>query len=122
MFLCFRYMKYLIALLDCADVNVRCAAGEGIALMHEIAREYDEDWDFQSDELEAKIKSFLSESQRYYKKEDRKQQKSSFRDILHTIEVRMVKPYNEKWLKLNSLKMIHHNFAPIQKRLDMPIQ
>lgn len=89
-------------LLDSTDVDVRIGAGEAIALIYEGARQFDEDFGFdtsseggeaigptldQVDELCLKLKQLATDSNKYRAKKDRKQQRSSFRDILRGIEV-----------------------------------
>lgn len=100
----------MVQLLECSDVDVRIGAGEAIALIYEGARQHDENFGFdistdddedeyiqdsetrarQSDEMEelcAKLKQLATDSHKYRAKKDRKQQRSSFRDILRGIEV-----------------------------------
>lgn len=91
----------LVQLLDSTDVDVRIGAGEAIALIYEGARQFDEDFGFdtsseggeaigptldQVDELCLKLKQLATDSNKYRAKKDRKQQRSSFRDILRGIE------------------------------------
>jgi len=97
----------LVQLLDSTDVDVRIGAGEAIALIYEGARQYDEDFGFadsgsgddersdggaaspsldQVDDLCLKLRQLATDSNKYRAKKDRKQQRSSFRDILRAIE------------------------------------
>ena len=90
-------------LLDSTDVDVRIGAGEAIALIYEGARQYDEDFGFdvssdggeasptldQVDELCLKLRQLATDSNKYRAKKDRKQQRSSFRDILRAVEVKL---------------------------------
>lgn len=90
----------LVRLLDSTDVDVRIGAGEAIALIYEGARQYDEDFGFdvssdggeasptldQVDELCLKLRQLATDSNKYRAKKDRKQQRSSFRDILRAVE------------------------------------
>jgi hypothetical protein len=67
------------------------AAGETIALAYELGREHN--GDFQSattPQLVDKLRQLATDSHKYRAKKDRKQQRSSFRDILHYVEVSTV--------------------------------
>lgn len=92
---------------------MRIGAGEAIALIYEGARYFDEDFGFdlsteeeeveddnriqqrdvasrqtkEMDELCSKLRQLATDSHKYRAKKDRKQQRSSFRDILRAIEV-----------------------------------
>ena len=106
---CFSHVGGLVQLLDSTDVDVRIGAGEAIALIYEGARQYDEDFGFadsgsgddersdggaaspsldQVDDLCLKLRQLATDSNKYRAKKDRKQQRSSFRDILRAIEVK----------------------------------
>lgn len=92
----------LVRLLDSTDVDLRIGAGEAIALIYEGARQFDEDFGFdtedvdgqselspsseQVDNLCVKLRQLATDSNKYRAKKDRKQQRSSFRDILRAIE------------------------------------
>nr|SVE78408.1 EOG090X0ARF [Daphnia lumholtzi] len=105
------HIRRLVQLLDSTDVDLRIGAGEAIALIYEGARVFDEDFGFdisseeetddhdgiqqmdsasrhtsEMDELCTKLKQLATDSHKYRAKKDRKQQRSSFRDILHAIE------------------------------------
>lgn len=70
-----------------SDVEIRIAAGEAIALLYEIAREIDEEYEEGSfDSLCNDLKGLSTECNKYRAKKDRRQQRSSFRDILHSVE------------------------------------
>lgn len=70
-----------------SDVEIRIAAGEAIALLYEIARTEDEDFDdVDFDSLCDQLKRLSTESHKYRAKKDRRHQKSSFRDILSSVE------------------------------------
>ncbi|XP_066992711.1 interferon-related developmental regulator 2 isoform X2 [Anabrus simplex] len=78
---------HLAELLDSAHLDVRMAAGETIALVYELGKEHNDN--FQEDsstELVEKLRQLATDSHKYRAKKDRKQQRSSFRDILHYIE------------------------------------
>ena len=96
-------------MLDSTDVDLRIGAGEAIALIYEGARQFDEDFGFEvasededgadgnqvavthqteeMDELCDKLRQLATDSHKYRAKKDRKQQRSSFRDILRAVEV-----------------------------------
>jgi len=77
----------LSSLLACTDVEVRITAGEAIALVLEFAYDYDEEYEPESlDELIAVLKQLATDSTKSRSKKDRKEQRSSFRDILRGVE------------------------------------
>nr|SVE75933.1 EOG090X0ARF [Daphnia hispanica] len=105
------HIRRLVQLLDSTDVDLRIGAGEAIALIYEGARVFDEDFGFdisteeeaddhdgiqqtdsasrftsEMEELCTKLRQLATDSHKYRAKKDRKQQRSSFRDILHAIE------------------------------------
>jgi len=95
-------------LLDAPDVDLRIATGEAIAVLYEfLADSQDEEGSDAEEEAEStdntakedlerviialdalnpKLKQLATDSQKFRSKKDRKEQKSSFRDILRTIE------------------------------------
>lgn len=93
-------------LLDAPDVDLRIATGEAIAVLYEFLADGDDGGgsdgedvgvegseDPAKEELERvisdlapKLKQLSTDSQKFRSKKDRKEQKSSFRDILRTIE------------------------------------
>jgi hypothetical protein len=84
-----KYIKKIAELLDSPDVELRIAAGECIAVLHEISRESDDD--FECDEMDLlceKLRMLATDSQKFRAKKDRRQQRSSFRDILRAVEER----------------------------------
>ncbi|XP_034241986.1 interferon-related developmental regulator 2 [Thrips palmi] len=80
-------LNQLSELLESAHLEVRLAAGELIALLYEQGRSHDSDFcsDF-TEELVGKIRQLATDSHKYRAKKDRKQQRSSFRDILQYVE------------------------------------
>nr|CAG4648803.1 EOG090X0ARF [Polyphemus pediculus] len=94
------HVRRLVQLLDSNDVDLRIGAGEAIALIYEGARLFNEDFGFEVDEedggaspsadqvddLCAKLRQLATDSHKYRAKKDRKQQRSSFRDILRAVE------------------------------------
>jgi hypothetical protein len=64
------------------------AAGETIALAYELGREHNDDFQIETTpQLVDKLRQLATDSHKYRAKKDRKQQRSSFRDILHYVEV-----------------------------------
>lgn len=89
-------------------MDLRIGAGEAIALIYEGARQYDENFGYDTstydedgdsddgrtarpndemDELCDKLHQLATDSHKYRAKKDRKQQRSSFRDIFRAVEV-----------------------------------
>lgn len=84
-----KHMKRICELLDSPDVELRIAGGECIAVLHEISRECDDDFEFdEMDSLCDKLRMLATDSQKFRAKKDRRQQRSSFRDILRAVEER----------------------------------
>jgi len=82
-------------LLRSSDVDLRITGGEAIALILEFAYQFDEE--FLPDGLDSLIESLkqlATDSTKSRSKKDRKEQRSSFRDILRTVED--AEPPNEK--------------------------
>lgn len=63
------------------------SAGEALALIYELGREYNDNFaeDFTPDLVE-QLRQLATDSHKYRAKKDRKQQRATFRDILHYIE------------------------------------
>jgi len=100
-----KHGKLFGRLLDAADVELRIATGEAIAVLYEFVTD-SEDFDGSDgeegadgaddsdkeelqeliEELGPKLKQLSTDSQKFRSKKDRKEQKHSFRDILRTIE------------------------------------
>ncbi|GAV07907.1 hypothetical protein RvY_17687 [Ramazzottius varieornatus] len=83
------HLRKLRDLLEVSDNDFRIAAGETIALMHEIIRllptaEARKMPDI--NQLCIRLRQLSTESSKYKSKKDKKLQRSSFRDILHSIE------------------------------------
>ncbi|XP_063216854.1 interferon-related developmental regulator 1 [Bacillus rossius redtenbacheri] len=80
-------LSQLSELLDSAHLEVRLAAGETLALVYELGRAHHQDFSQDSTPLLAeKLRQLATDSHKYRAKKDRKQQRSSFRDILHYVE------------------------------------
>jgi len=74
-------------LLASSDVELRITAGEAIALILEFAYDYDEDFEIEDMEsLIQTLKGLATDSSKSRSKKDRKEQRSSFRDILRAVE------------------------------------
>jgi len=74
-------------LLDAGNVDLRIATGEAVVVLFESAFDHDEDSATDLVEmLVPRITELAKDSHKYRSKKDRKEQKSSFRDILKYIE------------------------------------
>lgn len=83
-----RQMDKLVGLLDSSSLEVRMAAGECICLAYELGRDYDADFEVDTlNTLIETLKQLANDSHKYRAKKDRKTQRSSFREILHFMEV-----------------------------------
>ena len=81
------HLSRLSDLLESPDVELRIVAGETIALLYELAREEDEDYEGEDMcVLCATLKNLATDSHKYRAKKDRKMQRSSFRDVLRAVE------------------------------------
>jgi len=81
------HMQLFENLLEAGNVDLRIAAGEAVVVLYEAA--YDHDEDAVIDLVETLIpglQELAKDSHKYRSKKERKEQKSSFRDILKTIE------------------------------------
>jgi len=81
------YIQKFEKMLLATDVELRITAGEAIALILEFAYDYDEE--FEPDNLNNLIqvlKQLATDSTKSRSKKDRKEQRSSFRDILRGVE------------------------------------
>jgi len=74
-------------LLETSDLNVRIAAGESLALMYEMARDFNKDFIGDSNGLCDLLRDLATDGTKHKAKKDLRQQRSSFRDILKTVEV-----------------------------------
>lgn len=79
-------LNKLAYLLDSTDQELRLSAGESIALLHEISRESNPEFEMKSiDDLSNKLKELATYSQKFRSKKDRKVERSNFRDIMRTV-------------------------------------
>nr|CAG4644185.1 EOG090X0ARF [Lepidurus arcticus] len=91
---CDTHIAKFSRLLESPDVDLRIVSGEAIALLYEGGREFDETYGFEEEgekesevaELCNKLRQLATDSHKYRAKKDRKQQRSSFRDILRAVE------------------------------------
>ncbi|XP_048741365.2 interferon-related developmental regulator 1-like [Ostrea edulis] len=82
-----KHIEHLPDLLHSSDVELRIEAGETLALLYELAREKDEDFEGKDiDGLCETLKKLATDSNKYRAKKDRRQQRSSFRDVLRAVE------------------------------------
>lgn len=103
--LSFRWTRILKNLLDQAELEVRLSAGEAVALLVEICELEPETEDETSEDdsggengenginmksLISKLRELSVQSHKYQAKRDRRQQKHSFRDYLHAVEVSLI--------------------------------
>lgn len=83
------HLYRLPELLESSDVDVRITAGDAIAIFYEVIRESDDSFEGDDiDELCDKLKQLATDSHKYRAKKERKQQRSSFREILKAVENR----------------------------------
>lgn len=78
-----RRMKFL---LETSDLSVRIAAGEILALMYEMGRDINEDFVGDNNGLCDLLRDLATDGNKHKAKKDLRQQRSSFRDILRTVE------------------------------------
>ncbi|XP_015586439.1 interferon-related developmental regulator 2 [Cephus cinctus] len=80
-------LNRLRELLESPHLEIRISAGEALAVIFELGREYAEDYeqDWALDLVNV-LKDLATDSNKYRAKKDRKQQRASFRDILRYIE------------------------------------
>ncbi|XP_008316946.1 interferon-related developmental regulator 2 isoform X2 [Cynoglossus semilaevis] len=73
--------------LESNDVNYRIAVGETIALLVELGRDIDEGFEVEdSESLCECLKSLATDGNKHRAKNDRRKQRSIFREVLHYIE------------------------------------
>lgn len=81
------HLPKLQACLQSSDVNYRIAVGETIALLVELGREIDQDFEVgDSESLCESLKSLATDGNKHRAKNDRRKQRSIFREVLHYIE------------------------------------
>uniref|UniRef100_A0A8C9ZXZ3 Interferon-related developmental regulator 1 n=1 Tax=Sander lucioperca TaxID=283035 RepID=A0A8C9ZXZ3_SANLU len=83
-----KHLPKLPRLLESEDVNMRIAAGETIALLFELARDMDSEFEFDDwDELCDKLNALATDCNKHRAKTDKRKQRSVFRDVLKAVEV-----------------------------------
>ncbi|XP_067127167.1 interferon-related developmental regulator 1 [Centruroides vittatus] len=81
------HLKRLPELLESSDLELRIAAGECIAIFYELIREYKNDYEGENiTDLCNKLHDLATDCHKSRAKKDRRQQRSSFRDILKAVE------------------------------------
>lgn len=81
------HLSKLQACLESNDVNYRIAVGETIALLVELARDIDREYEYEdSDSLCECLKGLATDGNKHRAKNDRRKQRSIFREVLHYIE------------------------------------
>ncbi|XP_068109064.1 interferon-related developmental regulator 2 isoform X2 [Hyperolius riggenbachi] len=81
------HLPYFSGVLSSENVSLRIAAGESIALLYELGRDLEEDFEYDDvDTLCVRLKALATDSNKYRAKTDRRKQRSIFRDVLHYIE------------------------------------
>uniref|UniRef100_A0A8C9WD92 Interferon-related developmental regulator 2 n=1 Tax=Scleropages formosus TaxID=113540 RepID=A0A8C9WD92_SCLFO len=81
------HLPKLQACLESNDVNYRIAVGETIALLFELGRDNDQDFLYDdSDTLCECLKCLAKDGNKHTAKNDRRKQRSIFREVLHYIE------------------------------------
>lgn len=79
--------KNLMGMLQSQHLDVRMTAGEAIALLLECGKIHEEEFlEEYIDDLIEITKQLSTDSQKFRAKRDRKQQRATFRDVLHYIE------------------------------------
>ncbi|KAJ8370801.1 hypothetical protein SKAU_G00108290 [Synaphobranchus kaupii] len=81
------HLPKLQACLECSDVNYRIAVGATIALLFELGRDIDRDFQYEDcDALCEILKGLATDGNKHRAKNDRRKQRSIFREVLHYIE------------------------------------
>lgn len=78
-------MGRLQELLESSDLELRIAAGEVIAIIYEGAREYDDNFEEPTDALCSQLRQLATDSQKFRAKKERRQQRSTFRDVYRAV-------------------------------------
>ncbi|XP_030639935.1 interferon-related developmental regulator 2 isoform X2 [Chanos chanos] len=81
------HLPRLQACLESNDVHFRIAVGETIALLFELGRDIDRDFDYDDcDSLCDSLKTLATDGNKHRAKNDRRKQRSIFREVLQYIE------------------------------------
>ncbi|XP_077487842.1 interferon-related developmental regulator 1 isoform X1 [Amblyomma americanum] len=78
-------MGRLQELLESPDLDLRIAAGEVIAIIYEVARDYDDNFEEPPDALCNQLRQLATDSQKFRAKKERRQQRSTFRDVYRAV-------------------------------------
>ncbi|XP_043093453.1 interferon-related developmental regulator 1 [Puntigrus tetrazona] len=82
-----KHLAKLPRLLENDDVNMRIAAGETIALLFELIRDVDPEFDYDGWEpLCEKLNALATDCNKHRAKTDKRKQRSVFRDVLKAVE------------------------------------
>ncbi|XP_026084952.1 interferon-related developmental regulator 1-like isoform X1 [Carassius auratus] len=82
-----KHLSKLPRLLENDDVNMRIAAGETIALLFELIRDVDPEFDYDGWEpLCEKLNALATDCNKHRAKTDKRKQRSVFRDVLKAVE------------------------------------
>ncbi|CAL1568884.1 unnamed protein product [Knipowitschia caucasica] len=82
-----KHVHKLPGLLESDDVNMRIAAGETIALLFELARDMDADFEIDNyNDLCDKLSALATDCNKHRAKTDKRKQRSVFRDVLKAVE------------------------------------
>ncbi|KAI2665542.1 Interferon-related developmental regulator 1 [Labeo rohita] len=82
-----KHLSKLPRLLENDDVNMRIAAGETIALLFELIRDVDSEFDYDGWEpLCEKLSALATDCNKHRAKTDKRKQRSVFRDVLKAVE------------------------------------
>ncbi|XP_041110444.1 interferon-related developmental regulator 1-like isoform X2 [Polyodon spathula] len=82
-----KHLPKLPSLLDCDDVNMRIAAGETLALLFELARDVDAEFEYEDlESLCAKLRALATDGNKHRAKNDKRKQRPVFRDVLRAVE------------------------------------
>lgn len=109
--------KNIKGLLQSQHLDVRTTAGEAIALLLECGRIHDSEFlEEHIDDLIEITKQLSTDSQKFRAKRDRKQQRATFRDVLHYIEdetmpdiqIQVGSGISKETLTLDSWALNHH--------------
>uniref|UniRef100_A0A671M4P0 Interferon-related developmental regulator 2-like n=1 Tax=Sinocyclocheilus anshuiensis TaxID=1608454 RepID=A0A671M4P0_9TELE len=81
------HMPRLHTCLESSEVNFRIAVGETIALLCELGRDIDQEFEYEDcDALCDSLKNLATDGNKHRAKNDRRKQRSIFREVLHYIE------------------------------------
>ncbi|XP_006633514.1 interferon-related developmental regulator 1 isoform X1 [Lepisosteus oculatus] len=82
-----KHLPRLPSLLESDDVNMRIAAGETIALIFELARDLDAEFEYEDlESLCANLNALATDGNKHRAKNDKRKQRSVFRDVLKAVE------------------------------------